>query len=431
MTRRRANPTARAKISGCNRLYAGLASLADRSVLEHFIQLLRRLLARSPRRGADVISTKLALSDFAWLLNSAPVDPPPQLVRSSAVDHGDDLSLVERVMTAYKRSFEQYRATASFWDVDLANLKRDIHSALIGADNRGAAKLLHNPADTTLFWGFDAIAKAPPGTVEPHEYVIKMLNQSEDWQALYALWLMNGLRSVAEALGARRVSYLETEPAQVGMHERSARTTDQILDQIDAAIGLKLHFPNPFSGELGLPSNRGVVGFRSIHAIYQAWRIAQISKGRPDFKVMEIGAGLGRTAYFANNFGIKNYTIVDIPLTNAAQGYFLGRVLGPEAVRLNGEDAEGQLHIMCASDIETCTERFDLIINIDSWTEMSREAADSYWQFARRATNAALSINHEHNAFTVRDIYSKDADVTATRFPYWTRRGYVEEFITW
>ena len=240
-------------------------------------------------------------------------------------------------MVAYKRSFEQYRPTGSPWDVSLADLKRDIHNGLMGTDRAIAAKLLRNPDENTLFWGFDAIAKAPPGTIEPHEYVIKMLNQTEDWQTLYALWLMNGLRSVAEGLGARRVPYVETVPDQVGMHDVSAQTTDQILDQIDGALGLKLHFPNPFANELGLPSRRGIVGFRSIHAIYQAWRIAQRAKGRRDFKVMEIGAGLGRTAYFSNIFGVKNYTIVDIPLTNAAQGYFLGRVLGPDAVRLNGE----------------------------------------------------------------------------------------------
>ena len=46
----------------------------------------------------------------------------------------------------------------------------------------------------------EQIAKAPPGTIEPHEYVIKSLNQTEDWQTLYALWLINGLRSIAEAI---------------------------------------------------------------------------------------------------------------------------------------------------------------------------------------------------------------------------------------
>ncbi|MET4607055.1 hypothetical protein ABIB90_006559 [Bradyrhizobium sp. JR4.1] len=391
-----------------------------------------KVLRRWTRQASlNPIVSKPELGSFAWLLHSAPPELSPQLVRSPSTDHGNDLPLVNRVMAAYKRSFEQYRPTGSFWDVSLADLKREIHDGLIGTDQAIAAKLLRNPGENTLFWGFDAIAKAPPGAIEPHEYVIKSLNRTEDWRTLYALWLMNGLRSVAESLGARRVPYVETVPDQVGMHDVSAQTTDQILDQIDGAIGLKLHFPNPFPNELGLPSSRGIVGFRSIHAIYQAWRIAQIAKGRHDFKVMEIGAGLGRTAYFANIFGVKNYTIVDIPLTNAAQGYFLGRVLGPDAVRLNGEAGSGQLNIMSASDLETNTERFDLIVNIDSWTEMSRGTAEFYWQFARRSTDAVLSINHEHNELTVRDLYSGDTNVTATRYPYWTRRGYVEEFITW
>ncbi|MCK1342250.1 hypothetical protein [Bradyrhizobium sp. CW11] len=390
-----------------------------------------KILRRWSRASLRSTSSNPELGSFAWLLHSAPPQFSPQLVRSPSLNHGNDLPLVCRVMAAYKRSFEQYRPSGSFWDVSLADLKRDIHDALIGTDRALAAKYLRSPDENTFFWGFDAIAKGPPGTIEPHEYVIKSLNQTEDWQVLYALWLMNGLRSVAEGLGARRVPYVETMPDQVGMHNVSAQTTDQILDQIDRALGLKLLFPNPFPNELGLASNRGILGFRSIHAIYQAWRIAQIAKGRRDFKVMEIGAGLGRTAYFSNMFGVKDYTLLDIPLTNAAQGYFLGRVLGPDAIRLNGEAGPGLLKVMPASNLATCTEKFDLIVNIDSWTEMSRETADSYWQFARRSTNAVLSINHEHNAFTVRDLYSGDPDVTAIRHPYWTRRGYVEELITW
>ncbi|WP_027583953.1 putative sugar O-methyltransferase [Bradyrhizobium sp. Ai1a-2] len=317
------------------------------------------------------------------------------------------------------------------WERDLATIKKEIHDALNGSNTEKAAMILRNPAETTFFWGFDAIAKAPPGAIEPHENVIKQLNKSENWEPLYSLWLMNGLTSVAEALGARRVPYPETDPHQVGVHEKTAQSTDQVLDQIEAALTVKLKFPNPFPGELGLASSRGIVGFRSIHAIYQAWRIAQLAKGRPDFRVMEIGAGLGRTAYFANIFGVKDYTIVDIPLSNAAQAYFLGRVLGPDCIRVSGEAGSAQINVMSASDIGPSAGRFDLIVNIDSWTEMSRDTAEAYWKFARSATNAVLSINHEHNGFTVRDLYSKDADVTARRFPYWTRRGYVEEYLTW
>jgi hypothetical protein len=261
------------------------------------MSLLRRLGFFASKSTLTSAETKPNLGQFAWLLHREPTGPAPQL----------------------------------------------------------AAQLLRNPAETTLFWGFDAIAKGPPGSIEPHENVILTLNQTENWRGLYALWLLDSLSSVAEAIGSQRVPYLETEPHQVGMHEATRQTVDEIADQIDGALGIKLTFPNPFPGELGLSSSRGVIGFRAIQAVYQAWRIAQIADGKPNFKVMEIGAGLGRTAYFANVLGLKNYTIVDIPLTNAAQGYFLGRVLGSNAVRLNGEQTEAQINIVAPSAIEGST----------------------------------------------------------------------------
>jgi hypothetical protein len=381
-------------------------------------------------RRCVIGSKQTDLGPFVWLLASPPAEPVPLLTTSSRVEEGDT-ELVKRVMAAYKVAMAQYQTTSSFWDKDLTTIKRDVHEALIGNDVPAAAAMLRNPAETTMFWGFDAIAKAPPGALEPHQQVLTTLNASIDWQRLYSLWLMNGLKSLAEALGARRVPYPETLPHHIGIHEAGHTTPDQILAQIDAVLGFELKIPNPFPGELGLPTQRGVVGFRTIQAIYQAWRIAQIRNGQADFKVLEIGAGLGRTAFFAAAFGIEDYTIVDIPMTNAAQGYFLGRVLGQERIGLAGEQGEASVKVRCAADVAEWSDRFDLVVNVDSWTEMSRDTADVYWRFARRATNAVLSINHEHNDFTVRDIYSGDAAVTATRYPYWMRNGYVEEYITW
>jgi len=244
---------------------------------------------------------------------------------------------------------------------------------------------------------------------------------------------MSGLRTLAEALGARRVPYLETTSEQVGWHDAALNSPDAIIDQIDAVLGIELVFPNPYPGEIGLQSKRGIVGFRSIQAIYQAWRIAEIAKRDPGFRVLEIGAGLGRTAYFANLFGIKDYSIVDIPLTNAAQGYFLGRTLGDQAVQLTGEEIIGDVraNIILATNLLKSDKHFDLIVNIDSWTEMSHETAMSYWDYAKTHTRQILSINHEHNPFTVRSLYETDPSVTATRFPYWMRRGYIEEFLAW
>ena len=78
--------------------------------------LMKALRRWTGQARLNSISLKPELGSFAWLLHSAPPELSPQLVRSPSVDHGNDLPLVNRVMAAYKRSFEQYRPTGSFWD---------------------------------------------------------------------------------------------------------------------------------------------------------------------------------------------------------------------------------------------------------------------------------------------------------------------------
>jgi hypothetical protein len=98
---------------------------------------------------------------------------------------------------------------------------------------------------------------------------------------------------------------------------------------------------------------------------------------------MEIGAGLGRTAYYARKIGMRDYTIVDIPLSNVAQAHFLGSVLGSEAVALVGEPAvSGAIRIIGPSFTRETKEEFDIILNVDSLVEMDRHVADSYFAFA-------------------------------------------------
>ena len=317
-----------------------------------------------------------------------------------------------------------------FWDIWNYGLKKPIHDALSGADEAVASSFLRDPANSTFFWGFDAIARCPDGQTEPHELVLTRLCRSTDWKELYAYWVCDCLLSLAEALGAR-TAYPEIDVDGTLHSHTQTFDADSVLDQIEAELSIKLTFPNPYPSELGIPSRRGIIGFRSVQSLYQAWRISQIASGNPEFKVLEIGAGLGRTAYFAHLLGVRNYTIVDIPMTNAAQGYFLGRSLGPNNVILGKEEGGHGARIISTPQFEGHAEKYDLIVNVDSWTEMPKEVAKSYWEFSRRATNTILSINHEFNAHTVRELYRNDAAAKVARYPYPMRRGYVEETITW
>jgi hypothetical protein len=62
-------------------------------------------------------------------------------------------------------------------------------------------------------------------------------------------------------------------------------------------------------------------------------------------------------------------------------------------------------------------------------TEMSRETAQNYWSRIRTATPKFLSINHEANLFTIRQLATEDArHVKASqRYPYGLRKSYAEE----
>ena len=364
-------------------------------------------------------------NDFVWLLNHKPTAPAfPLAVSKTTTDPQDD-GLVARTVSAYRQAYPAYQKTSSGWDVDIRQINADIHETLLNGSRSEVTKLLRNPAESTLFWGFDAVAKAPPGAVEPHELVLRRLDPATPWTTLYSVWIMDALRSLAEAVGATRVAYPEIDRSTEAVAD-VVMSADPIVERISTALGFQVDFPNPFAGEVGVPSSHGIIGFRAVQAIYQAWRILGLSHGNPNARVLEIGAGLGRTAYYASRMGIRNYTTIDIPLTSTAQAYFLGRTLGYGAITLFGENGTG-VRIMPPSDFLDGDDRYDVVLNADSMTEMAAPAARAYCEAIKARADLFLSINHEFNPLTVRDLCASVGMTSIIRSPYWMRRGYVEE----
>jgi hypothetical protein len=268
--------------------------------------------------------------------------------------------------------------------------------------------MLRNPNSNMLCYGFDNINRNDPGPA---------VAWWREW--MWQLAADNLLR-LAEAIRVRRLENPEApgpgKPAD----------PEAILRDLDSALGFTVKFPNPFPEEIGLATSRGVVSYRAVQALFQAWRIAELVHRRPAARVLEIGAGLGRTGYFAHLFGLRDYTIIDIPMTNVAQGYFLGRTLGEEAVSLYLEDRPG-LRILPPTAFLEANDRYDLVVNVDSLTEMAPDTARAYCKAIKARAGTFLSINHEHNPFTVSDICAELGMVADSRTPYWLRRGYVDE----
>jgi hypothetical protein len=231
---------------------------------------------------------------------------------------------------------------------------------------------------------------------------------------------------LSEAIGARRLwnpEYLAANPS----HVERFPDVETLLKCIDEHIGLRVIFPNPFAGETGLSTSRGIASLRAVQSLYQAWLVASLVRGT-DSRVLEIGAGTGRTAFYARQLGITDYTIIDLPMTNVAQANFLFRALGEDTVALFGEKANrSHIRILPSTSFFNSNDKYDLVVNVDSLTEMTLDTARSYCFEIKTRAKKFLSINHEYNAFTVRNLCSKTEFPNGSRHPYWMRRGYVEE----
>lgn len=322
-----------------------------------------------------------------------------------------DRRLVERIVAAYRRAAVEFEDDpSSLWAAFFQERQRTIHAELLEGSTESVAEILRNPAASSLFFGFDGLTAAKAW--------------SRAYRSFEPAACLDMLLRFAEALAAIRLDHPET------YHTRPAHpfTAEEVVRAIEERLGTQLSFPNPFPGEQGIASPRGVISLRAVWALYQAWRLTQLAAGRAAARVLEIGAGLGRTAFYARQFGLTEYTIVDLPFTSVSHAYFLGRTLGPDAVVLYGEDAApGAIRILPPNAFLDGTERYDVVLNADSLTEMNRAAADAYWREIARRSSVFLSINHEANDFTARDVLGEAT--AADRFPCWVRPGYVEEIV--
>ena len=319
-----------------------------------------------------------------------------------------DRDLAQRIIRMYAAAVAEFPGHGDSMWREINGLAAPIHELLADGDPAAVARALDNPQTTNLFQGFDNPVAAPYGFTAPDRNLLSIEIGPGAPARIYL-----ALKRLAEAVGAVNLANPETATG-------TALAPDEYIARIEERIGAALEFPNFYPGEEGLDTARGIVSYRPLQAIYQAWRLRQLGAR----SVLEIGAGLGRTAFYAHRFGIERYTIVDIPLSSVAQAHFLGRALGPEAIALPGE-GDRPIRLRGPRFIESTSDRFDVVLNVDSLSEMDPAVAAGYIDFARRSAASVLSINREW------DGAPRAADLlgpaTTTRYPYWMRDGYVEE----
>ncbi len=325
----------------------------------------------------------------------------------------DDGALVERICSAYRYSCPEFieagAAGESQWTA-INGLKSTAHEALISGD--GATQLLRFPCSNNLFYGFDSLFAS-------HTELLQADAARRDGEGFLVAQAMERL---GQSIGVIRTLNPEA-PDHIPPEDRGA---EAILSRISDETGCRISFPNPYPDEFGIPTSRGIVSLRAVFAIYQAYRLKALLPMSKDKRILEIGAGLGRTAFYAFKMGVRDYSIVDLPLANAAQAYFLGQALGEENIALAGEKSSAPVRILPPSGLDEL--RAGIVINVDSLTEMDRVFADRYVEFARDHADIFVSINHEVNSFTANEVIrSSIPGAVVMRYPHPMRAGYIEE----
>mgnify|MGYP000914039662 CR=1 FL=1 len=310
---------------------------------------------------------------------------------------------VDRLIKSY--NLRRNEMPTDQWEGIFNSFHTEIHTALVNQDVAYISAVLDNPVTSDLFYGFDALSKSlRVGGLRLEEKKNPALT-------------FDGFLRLAEAMGVRR----QDNPERYSKHFEKLHI-DDVIDQIERFIGFELVFPNPYPNEYGLITKRGIATERVPQAIYQAWILSKNAT-----RVAEIGGGLGRTSFYAKMFGIKDYTIVDIPITSLSQGSFLSKT-SVQTV-LEGEPYVSDAVKLVSPEIFfKSDEKYDTILNVDSLTEIGNEPSSEYVQKIAKSTSRFISINHESNSDSVLELVTNAGLLTnRTRHPSWIRRGYVEE----
>jgi hypothetical protein len=311
---------------------------------------------------------------------------------------------VTRVRRAYRQGLSSFgHAGPPLW-FPFWNQFAEIHTALMANDDR-AERILRDPGQSYLYYGMDGLFR---GEVNASPQEAEGAGGTGD------------LDKLANALddGCRALDLTDRE---------------QLLSLIDRSLSIRVEFPNPFPGERGVLTSRGRAGYRAVQAIYQAWRLRQLTMVYGQ-RVLEIGAGMGRTVYYAHKLGLFDYTIVDLPSTLVGSANFLAATIGENAIWLMGDPIDHQprrIRLLTPPVFYLNSDSFDVVINVDSMTEMRREDAERYLFEVIRRSKSFLSINHEQNSFSVSELPSTVCPlIFPSRKDYPMRKGYFEELFS-
>lgn len=344
----------------------------------------------------------------------------------------DDLLIAERLLTAHRA------AIRSAMQAPTADQRKDIWTMIEARQTRFTSVLERgDPRELATYLCNVSRHDASVGITQGDEE-FRRITSSRSYRNHLALMAKDKLVSLAEAVGA-----LPVENPEQGPFGKNVRCDlAELVERMSARLGVDLAPPDIDGGLLKLDTGRGLFGERDANAIYTAHLLRQTTRILQARRICEIGGGSGRVAYWSQRLGLTTYTIIDLPHINVVQGYYALKSLPAEDVYLYGEQppraGARHLQILPAHAIaELDGPLFDIVLNQDSFPEMSAATVTDYLHWiARCCSGSLLSINHESKPsygsglahISVPELAATvDGYEVTYRFPYWLRKGYVVE----
>ncbi len=350
--------------------------------------------------------------------------------RSFSDSTPEDRRLCERLIASYKlatRDESSKELVSGLWEGNIQKHYTSLTETLCAGDPAALATTLASMFQQPFLYG---IASSDLGKDSGYAVFIRMK-------------ILEELLSLAESLGVVRT---ET-PEQGVLGHAFADGLEELVKKIEKQLDISLNFPD-VGGAYGLEIGGRLITPESSEHIYVASRISEaIARhigvtGQNAARIVEIGAGFGGTAYWLNLLSkrsIKNYTIIDLPLMNVCQGYFLAKAFGAGSVRLFGETQSDSIIFTIIPPHAKKTALaggFEVLINENSMPEMSVSVVNEYLSWAKNELRGVFySYNQESfspvsgipQTLVPRVVSDVGGFKRLSRNYSWVRRGYVEE----
>lgn len=365
-----------------------------------------------------------------WLTEATPEIPARAVTFTEPAERKDaDLRLCERIASAYRLARtedDDRRDLSPIWAGKVGRYYGRLDAALRAGD----AEALNQQ----LRWMFRRPFLA--GISTPIDY--------EDPAAsrFWALMTYDRLVSLAEAVGAIRAEC----PEQGSPGRAFTEGIDILPARIEAVLGISLDYPRVGAPYGILVGKRLIIREtgQHLHAAVRLREAVEAHLGRSaddGIGVVEIGGGFAGAAmwYLRLLDDLKgSYTIVDLPLMNAVQSYFLGQVYGADALQLFGEDDGGSpIRMVPPKALRSGPPiTADVVFNQDSMPEMSDRAVRDYLGWIQERVRGLFVSHNQESASPFDAVPQLVVGELAKEFgglrrisrqPSWVRRGYVEE----